>query len=73
MHFSTNWKTSIGGGLTAAMGIASLFGVKFGAAPMDPTTAMGMIAAGLSLMFAKDANITGGSIDQSKLPTLTGK
>ena len=42
-NFSTNWKTTLGGGVTAAIGIASLFGVKIGAQAIDPTTAFGMI------------------------------
>jgi hypothetical protein len=63
-NFATNWKTTLGGGLTAAIGFASLFGVSFGAQPIDPTTAIGMIAGGIGLAFAKDGNVTGGAVQQ---------
>jgi hypothetical protein len=63
-NFATNWKTSLGGGITAAIGLASLFGVKIGAQPLDPTTALGMITGGIGLIFAKDGNVTGGSVPQ---------
>ena len=63
-NFATNWKTSLGGGMTAAIGIASLFGVSVGSQPIDPTVALGMITGGLSLLFAKDGNVTGGNVKQ---------
>jgi len=63
-NFSSNWKTTLGGGVTAAIGIASLFGVKIGAQAIDPTTALGMITGGIGLIFAKDGNVTGGSVQQ---------
>jgi hypothetical protein len=63
-NFSTSWKTTLGGGVTAAIGIASLFGVKVGAQTIDPTTALGMITGGVGLIFAKDGNVTGGSVQQ---------
>lgn len=60
-NFGTNWKTSAGGIATAGLGILSLFGVKIaGSAPVDPQTAIAMIAAGGGLLFAKDQNVTGG-------------
>jgi hypothetical protein len=63
-NFATNWKTTLGGGFTAALGLASLFGVSIGGQPIDPTTALGMITGGIGLIFAKDANVTGGSVKQ---------
>lgn len=63
-NFGTNWKTTLGGGMTAAIGIASLFGIKLGGAPIDPTTALGMITGGIGLVFAKDGNVTGGDVKQ---------
>jgi hypothetical protein len=63
-NFATNWKTTLGGGLTAALGLASLFGVSIGAQPIDPTTALGMVTGGIGLIFAKDGNVTGGSVKQ---------
>lgn len=62
--FGTNWKTTIGGLLTAAMGAASLAGFKVGNAPVDPLTAIGMITGGVGLAFAKDGNVTGGTVAQ---------
>lgn len=63
-NFATNWKTTLGGGLTAVIGIAALFGVGIGSQTADPTTALGMIVGGISLMFAKDGNVTGGAVQQ---------
>ncbi len=63
--FLTNWKTTGGGLLTALLGAASLFGVKLaGSQPVDPQTAIGMIIGGVTLMMAKDGNVTGGSVRQ---------
>lgn len=62
--FSTNWKTSLGGAITAAMGVAALLGIKVGSQPIDPATALGMITGGLGLLFAKDGNVTGGDVRQ---------
>lgn len=54
-NFMTNWKTSLGGVATMAMGIMSLFGVHVaGQAAMDPNSAMAAIMAGFGLLFAKD-------------------
>jgi hypothetical protein len=65
MNFLTNWKTSLGGVLTAAIGAASLFGVHLtGSGNVDPNTAIGMIVGGLTLIFAKDQNVTGGTKPQ---------
>jgi hypothetical protein len=57
-----NWKTTLGGVLTALIGISALLGVKVGSAPIDPTTALGMITGGIGLIFAKDQNVTGGTV-----------
>jgi hypothetical protein len=60
-----NWKTTVGGLLTAGIGVASLFGVKLvGAATVDPQTALSMIIGGVTLLFAKDGNVTGGTVQQ---------
>jgi hypothetical protein len=62
---TTNWKTSLGGVLTALIGVVSLLGVKVaGQAPIDPTIAITMITGGISLIFAKDGNVTGGTTPQ---------
>jgi hypothetical protein len=62
---TTNWKTTTGGAVTALLGILSLLGVKVaGAAPIDPQVAITMITGGFALMFAKDANVTGGTTKQ---------
>jgi hypothetical protein len=50
--------------MTAAIGLASLFGVTLGGQPIDPATALGMITGGVDLLFAKDGNVTGGSVQQ---------
>jgi len=63
-NFGTNWKTSLGGALTAALGAASLFGISIGGQAIDPTMALGMITGGFGLIFAKDGNVTGGSVKQ---------
>ena len=63
-NFATNWKTTLGGGLTAALGVASLFGVSIGGQAIDPTTALGMVTGGIGLIFAKDGNVTGGTVKQ---------
>ena len=63
-NFTTNWKTTLGGGITAALGLASLFGITVGTQAIDPTTALGMITGGIGLIFAKDGNVTGGSVRQ---------
>lgn len=64
-NFLANWKTSAGGILTAALGVASLFNVKIaGAGAIDPQTAIAMIVTGASLIFAKDGNVTGGTTRQ---------
>ena len=63
-NFTSSWKTTLGGGMTAAIGLASLFGVTLGGQPIDPTTALGMITGGVGLLFAKDGNVTGGSTQQ---------
>lgn len=63
MNFA-NWKTTLGGALTALIGALSLIGVKIGSAPIDPTAALGMITGGFAIMFAKDANVTGGTVKQ---------
>jgi hypothetical protein len=60
-----NWKTSLGGGVTALLGVASLLGIKVGQQPIDPTTAISMITGGVTLMFAKDYNVTGGDTRQT--------
>lgn len=60
----SNWKTTLGGALTALIGIAALLGVKVGSTPIDPATALGMITGGIGLMFAKDQNVTGGTVRQ---------
>ena len=63
-NLMTNWKTSLGGLLTAALGVAALLGIKVGDSSIDPTTALGMITGGLGLLFAKDGNVTGGTVRQ---------
>jgi hypothetical protein len=63
--FATNWKTTVGGAATMALGVLSLFGVKVvGTGAIDPQTAIGMITGGFALMFAKDGNVTGGTVQQ---------
>lgn len=63
--FLTNWKTTFGGLTTMLLGVLSLFGVKVvGAGAIDPQTALGMIASGFALIFAKDGNVTGGTTPQ---------
>jgi hypothetical protein len=69
MNF-TNWKTMLSGGLTAAMGLASLFGVKVGNNPIDPSVSLTMIMSGIGLMFAKDFNVTGGTVAQPTPPSV---
>lgn len=64
MNILTNWKTSAGGILTIAIGVASLLGIKVGANPIDPTSAIAMITAGWGLLMAKDQNVTGGTVKQ---------
>jgi hypothetical protein len=61
---SKNWKTSLGGGITALVGLASLFGIGINGQPVDPTTALAMISGGTGLLFAKDGNVTGGTVQQ---------
>jgi hypothetical protein len=61
----TNWKTTAGGAATMIIGVLSLLGVHIvGQAPIDPQTSLAMITGGFTLMFAKDANVTGGSKPQ---------
>ena len=50
--------------ITAIVGLASLFGIAIGDRPVDPTTALAMISGGMGLLFAKDGNVTGGSVRQ---------
>ena len=63
--FLVNWKTSLGGLVTVALGVLSLLGVKIaGQAPIDPQVAIGMITGGFALIFAKDGDVTGGTTQQ---------
>lgn len=62
--FVTNWKTTVGGLLTMALGAAALLGIKVGNNPIDPTSAFAMITTGFGLLFAKDGNVTGGTTSQ---------
>jgi hypothetical protein len=63
--FGKNWKTTAGGAATMGLGILSLFGVKLaGTGPIDPQTALAMITGGAGLLFAKDGNVTGGTVAQ---------
>jgi hypothetical protein len=59
-----NWKTTVGGALMVATGIAGLCGVSFEGGPVSPETSFGLITGGLGLMFAKDSNVTGGTKPQ---------
>lgn len=58
----TNWQTSLGGLGAIALGGASLFGVHIpGVDPMSGTAALTAIMTGISLLRAKDSNVTGGT------------
>lgn len=53
----SNWKTTLGGVISIVIGVASLFGVTVTGQPaLDPTASVGMIVAGVTLVFAKDHN-----------------
>ena len=62
--FTANWKTSVTGALTVLVGIASLCGLQIGSVPPEPSAAIAMISGGLGLIFAKDGNVTGGTVSQ---------
>ena len=64
MNFLSNWKTSGAGALMILMGIAALFGIKVGTAPLTADQAIATIVAGFGLLFAKDNNVTGGNAPQ---------
>lgn len=64
MSLLTNWKTTAAGVLTILVAVAALLGIKVGSNPIDPATAIMMISAGWGLLFAKDANVTGGTTKQ---------
>lgn len=59
-----NWKTTASGALMVLVGVASLLGLNFGGTPMSPDAAIASIMGGLGLIFAKDSNVTGGSVQQ---------
>lgn len=62
--FLTNWKTSGSGVLMILVGVGSLTGLTFGAPPMSADVAITTIMGGIGLLFAKDGNVTGGSVRQ---------
>ena len=59
-----NWKTSLGGVGLILLGILGLVGVAIPGVPTDSSAAFGMIIAGITALFAKDNNVTGGTIKQ---------
>lgn len=58
MNFVLNWKTTAAGAALIIKGILALLGYG------DPSTAAVDIVAGIGLVFAKDGNVTGGSVKQ---------
>lgn len=57
-YILANWKTSAAGAALVLKGILGLLGYG------DSTTAVADIVMGVGLIFAKDGNITGGSVKQ---------
>ncbi len=62
--FVSNWKTSVAGLIMILGGVAGLFGIKVGTAPMTADQSIAAIVAGFGLLFAKEGNVTGGTTQQ---------
>lgn len=61
-NLSINWKTTAAGVAVILLGtVAPVFGVHVPGFEMDPGLA---VVTGLGLIFAKDGNVTGGSVKQ---------
>lgn len=65
MKFFKSWKTALAGIITIATYVLPLVGV-----PIPPEVLQGVmtVAIGTGLIAAKDANVTGGTVDSGKRP-----
>jgi hypothetical protein len=60
-----SWKTTVGALIALLPSILAVFGVHI--AP-DMANGIVSVGAGLGLMAAKDANVTGGTVDNGQVP-----
>lgn len=65
MSFFKSWRTALMGVITIATYVLPLVGVPI---PPGVADAVITIAVGTGLITAKDANVTGGTIDSGKRP-----
>jgi len=68
MNFGANWKTTAGGA-ASALGGAADFLTQLSTGHWDPARLMAdwtAVTAGIGLIFAKDQNVTGGTVNQNQ-------
>lgn len=59
-----NWKTTTGGVIAVIMAVCAIVKGLVDGAPIDWTTSIAAISAGIGLIMAKDSNVTGGTVQQ---------
>jgi hypothetical protein len=59
-----NWKTTLAGVLALVVAVANAILNMLNGLPVDITSLLTTIVAGLGLIAAKDSNVTGGTVSQ---------
>lgn len=59
-----NWKTTVAGVATILVAVGNAANAVLQGQPLDMTSLITTIIAGIGLVFAKDHNVTGGNVVQ---------
>jgi predicted aconitase with swiveling domain len=59
-----SWKTTASGVIAVLVAVASAAEALINGRPVDWATVAAAVMAGIGLIFAKDSNVTGGSVTQ---------
>jgi hypothetical protein len=59
-----SWKTTLSGALLILLAVGKAIQAYINGTPVDVTSTMAELMAGIGLLSAKDSNVTGGTVQQ---------